>query len=65
MISHHDYESDEKCEPKRFSRGFDYRWGRYGRDPRRVRHPRDGSVGVFLGHEVLKTLIRCGFGRGG
>ncbi|KAI0328495.1 WD40 repeat-like protein [Cubamyces sp. BRFM 1775] len=39
---------------------FDYRGDKYPR-PRYKAHPLDCSVSKFIGHEVLRTLIRCHF----
>lgn len=43
-----------------FSTGYDYRWEDY-RGPRLSRHPDDGSIMTYGGHEVIRTLIRCYF----
>ncbi|KAJ3098875.1 hypothetical protein HDU97_003688 [Phlyctochytrium planicorne] len=42
-----------------YSRNFDYRWEMYPGKP--SKHPKDISVRQFLGHSVLRTLIRCHF----
>lgn len=40
---------------------WDYRSNEYPGDPKTERHPNDLSVQTFIGHKVLRTLIRCRF----
>ena len=40
---------------------WDYRWEDYPTFARGVRHPKDGSLLTFSGHNVLRTLIRAYF----
>lgn len=49
---------------KRGYRFWDYRGMDYPGDPRMDRHPGDMSVQTFIGHRVLRTLIRCHFSPG-
>ncbi|KAJ3257817.1 hypothetical protein HK103_004285 [Boothiomyces macroporosus] len=47
-------ETIDYCPP------WDYRWMKYPlKSP--LKHPKDCSVKTFVGHSVLKTLIRCHF----
>jgi WD repeat-containing protein 23 len=47
-------------ETRRYSQGWDYRYGGYDRSQWR-RHPNDCSLVTFRGHTVERTLIRCHF----
>ncbi|TPX62557.1 hypothetical protein PhCBS80983_g00336 [Powellomyces hirtus] len=59
-MEYNQFVGDETLEPGYFREEWDYRIGRYP-GPRNFRHPRDNSVQTFVGHSVLKTLIRCHF----
>ncbi|KAJ3033784.1 hypothetical protein HDV00_005824 [Rhizophlyctis rosea] len=66
MLSAHEYESDHTLAPSYRGTHFDYRVDHYPRNPRSIRtqHPRDVSVQTYIGHSVLRTLIRCHFAPG-
>lgn len=40
---------------------WDYRSNEYPGEPKEEKHPNDLSVQTFIGHKVLRTLIRCRF----
>ncbi|CEM08131.1 unnamed protein product [Vitrella brassicaformis CCMP3155] len=54
--------NEDKCNT-RAAPSWDYRWQQYPVNPAlaRHRHSHDQSVHTFLGHSILKTLIRCNF----
>lgn len=45
----------------RLMQSFDYRFQAYPVKPGSIKHPHDCSVATFIGHSVLKTLIRIHF----
>ncbi|CAN1149864.1 LEC14B homolog [Linum perenne] len=40
---------------------WDYRWMEYPERDKTMKHPRDMSLATYVGHSVLRTLIRCYF----
>ena len=57
MLSHED---TADLDWRKHTTNFDYRFSAFA--PRRHRqHPQDCSLVTFLGHSVLRTLIRCHF----
>jgi WD repeat-containing protein 23 len=49
-----------RINTRSYTTGFDYRWNEYDPDDYKP-HPNDNSVVTFMGHRVLRTLIRCHF----
>lgn len=50
-----------QAQPPKKQYVWDYRGMCYPGVPGRCRHPADMSVATYLGHSVLRTLIRCKF----
>jgi len=40
---------------------WDYRYSRYPKHHKQLKHPHDQSLATYRGHSVLRTLIRCYF----
>ncbi|BDD63393.1 hypothetical protein MAP00_008288 [Monascus purpureus] len=53
-------EKFDTIDIRNYTTGFEYRWDSYPEEYYEP-HPHDCSVVTFVGHRVLKTLIRCHF----
>ncbi|KAH8920399.1 WD40 repeat-like protein [Atractiella rhizophila] len=60
MRSSHDFENIPRTQLDVGIEGWDYRGGTY-HEPKYREHPLEGSVMIYRGHSVLRTLIRAHF----